>query len=80
MDLQQKPPQFLPISGKKIRIYYKGKRCVKCFGTGHLKNDCTSAWKDLMEYISDLMFDTGFDLIMLGDARKYLEKWRQERS
>jgi hypothetical protein len=24
MDLETKPPQFLPISGKKIRIYYKG--------------------------------------------------------
>ena len=31
-----------------------------------------------MEYVSDLMFETGFDLIMLGDAKKYLEKWRQE--
>jgi hypothetical protein len=80
MDLQQKPPQFLPISGKKIKIYYKGiaKRCVKCFGTGHLKKDCTSARKEWMEYVSDLMFETGFDLIMLGDARKYLEKWRLE--
>jgi hypothetical protein len=80
MDLQTKPPQFLPISGKKIKIYYKGieKRCVKCFGTGHIKKDCTSARKDWMEYVSDLMFDTGFDLMMLGDAKKYLEKWRLE--
>jgi hypothetical protein len=80
MDLETKPPQFLPISGKKIRIYYKGidKRCVKCFGTGHLKKDCTSARKDWMEYVSDLMFETGFDLEMLGDAKKYLEKWRSE--
>ena len=80
MDLRTKPPQFLPISGKKIKIYYKGikKRCVKCFGTGHIKKDCTSARKDWMEYVSDLMFDTGFDLIMLGDAKKYLEKWRLE--
>jgi hypothetical protein len=31
-----------------------------------------------MEYVSDLMFETGFDLIMLGDAKKYLEKWRLE--
>jgi hypothetical protein len=80
MDLQMKPPQFLPISGKKIRIYYKGieKRCVKCFGTGHLKRDCTSDRKNWMEYVSDLMFETGFDLEMLGDAKKYLEKWRLE--
>jgi hypothetical protein len=80
MDLQTKPPQFLPISGKKIKIYYKGiaKRCVRCLETGHLKKDCTSARKDWMEYVSDLMFDTGFDLIMLGDAKKYLEKWRLE--
>jgi hypothetical protein len=78
MDLQVKPPQFLPISGKKIRIYYKGiaKRCVKCFGTGHLRKDCTSNWKEWMEYVSDLMFETGFDLEMLGDAKKYLEMWR----
>jgi len=80
MDLRVKPPQFLPISGKKIKIYYKGieKRCVKCFGTGHLKKDCTSARKDWLEYVSDLMFQTGFDLNMLGDAKKYLEKWRME--
>ena len=80
MDLQTKPPQFLPISGKKIKIYYKGieKRCVKCLETGHLKKDCTSPKKNWMEYVSDLMFETGFDLIMLGDAKKYLEKWRLE--
>jgi hypothetical protein len=80
MDLHTKPPQLLPISGKKIKIYYKGiaKRCVKCLETGHFKKDCTSARKDWMEYVSDLMFETGFDLIMLGDAKKYLEKWRQE--
>ena len=74
MDLKQKPPQFLPIGGKKIKIYYKGitKRCVKCFGTGHLKKDCISTRKDWMENVSDLMFETGFDLIMLGYARKYL--------
>jgi hypothetical protein len=80
MDLKTKPPQFLPISGKKIKIYYKGieKRCIKCFGTGHLKKDCTSARKAWMEYVSDLMFETGFDLKMLGDAQKYLEKWRSE--
>ena len=78
MDLTSKPPQFLPIGGKKIRIYYKGiaKRCVKCFGTGHLKKDCTSPRKDWMEYVSDFMFEKDFDLDMLGDARKYLEKWR----
>jgi hypothetical protein len=80
MDLQTKPPQFLPISGKKIKIYYKGieKRCVKCLKTGHLKKDCTSPKKNWMEYVLDLMFETGFDLIMLGDAKKYLEKWRLE--
>jgi hypothetical protein len=80
MDLKTKPPQFLPISGKKIKIYYKGieKRCVKCFGTGHLKKDCILARKVWMEYVSDLMFETGFDLKMLGDAQKYLEKWRSE--
>jgi hypothetical protein len=80
MDLRVKPPQFLPIGGKKIRIYYKGiaKRCVKCFGTGHLKKDCTSNRKDWMEYVSDLMFETDFDLEMLGDSKKYLEKWRLE--
>jgi hypothetical protein len=80
MDLKIKPPQFLPIGGKKIKIYYKGieKRCVKCFGTGHLKKDCTSARKDWMEYVSNLMVEMNFDLNMLGDAKKYLEKWRLE--
>jgi hypothetical protein len=31
-----------------------------------------------MEYVSDFMFETDFDLEMLGDARKYLAKWRLE--
>jgi hypothetical protein len=80
MDLHTKPPQLLPISGKKIKIYYKGiaKRCVKCLETDHFKKDCTLARKDWMEYVSNLMFETGFDLGMLGDAKKYLEKWRHE--
>ena len=41
IDLKSKPLQFLPISGKKIKIYYKRikikKTCVKCFGAGHQK-------------------------------------------
>ena len=80
MDLEKKPPQFLPIGGKKIRIYYKGisKRCVKCFGTGHLKKDCSMQRKDWMEYVSDFMFESEFDLEMLGEAKKYLVKWRAE--
>jgi hypothetical protein len=51
MDLRVKPTRLLPIGGKKIRIYYKGiaKRCVKCFGTGHLKKECTLNRKDWME-------------------------------
>ena len=31
-----------------------------------------------MEYVSDFMFEMGFDLDMLGDAKKYLERWRME--
>ena len=80
MDLASRPPQFLPIGGKKIRIYYKGiaKRCVRCFGTGHLKRDCSADRKDWMEYVSDFMMERDLDLNMLGDAKKYLEKWRLE--
>jgi hypothetical protein len=31
-----------------------------------------------MENISNLMVEMNFELSMLGDAKKYLEKWRLE--
>ena len=40
MKLSREIPQFIPMHGKKVRLYYRGitKRCTHCFGSHQRKN------------------------------------------
>jgi hypothetical protein len=51
-------PEYLPIKGKRARIYYHGIApfCIVCNNDGHVKNDCTNApvpWADYIESLKD---------------------------
>ncbi len=58
-------PEFLPIRGKRARIYYHGIApfCVTCYNPGHTKNDCHSEQVSWADYILSLK-DTGIPLAL----------------
>ena len=54
MELERPIPQFIPMCGKKIEIYYRGMRqvCVNCYMPGHKKRDCVVEKREWMDYVS----------------------------
>ena len=56
MKLTSDLPQFVPICGKRIRLYYRGikKMCTNCFGA-HARKVCTSTKVQWIQYVSDFM-------------------------
>jgi hypothetical protein len=52
-------PEYLPMWGKKARVYYHGipSFCVGCYTVGHVKADCEEnsiSWKDFINNLLDL--------------------------
>jgi hypothetical protein len=52
MQLNADLPQFVPICGKRIRLYYRGipKMCTNCFGP-HIRKVCSSSRVQWIEYV-----------------------------
>ena len=78
MRLYSDLPQFVPIHGKRIRLYYRGirKLCTNCFG-GHLRKNCSSPKVQWVEYVSDFM--SKYNHIpeeSYGKWSKIVKEWR----
>jgi hypothetical protein len=78
MRLHSDLPQFVPICGKRIRLYYKGitKQCTNCFGP-HIRKNCNSPRVQWIEYVSNFM--SNHDHIpsdYYGKWAKIVEEWR----
>jgi hypothetical protein len=58
MKLRSDLPQFLPMFGKRIRVYYRGiiKKCTNCFGP-HARKSCDRAKTSWIQYVGELMTD-----------------------
>jgi hypothetical protein len=56
MKLDSDLPQFLPMFGKRIRLYYRGiiKKCSNCFGP-HARKTCNQERVTWIEYVGELM-------------------------
>ena len=56
MKLSREPPQFLPMFGKRIRLYYRGitKKCTNCF-LPHQRKTCKNERVPWMEYVTTFM-------------------------
>ena len=54
MKLDQSIPQLLPMSGRRIKIYYRGVRrlCTNCFGK-HQKRECGNEKVPWIDYVSN---------------------------
>ena len=57
MKIEKWIPQYLPMYGSKIRIYYKNvvKICTRCYEGGHIRKDCQNNKKQWIDYVSDFM-------------------------
>ena len=58
MKLNRDIPQFLPMFGRRIRIYYKGitKLCTQCFGS-HNRRQCQNEKVPWVIYVRNYMFN-----------------------
>jgi hypothetical protein len=56
LKLAYQIPEYLPMWGKKVRIYYHGisSFCTNCYDIGHPRNECkakSSTWKDYIDHL-----------------------------
>jgi len=73
--LIKKPiPQFLPMDGKRIKVYHRGiKRiCQNCFCSGHYRVNCSQERVDWMAYVDYFILESGFDSKEAEKAKKIL--------
>jgi len=79
MLLQRPIHQFLPIDGKKIKVYHKGikKMCSNCYQAGHLRMACQSNRVDWMSYVDNFVLNSGLDETYFGKWMEKLQNWRE---
>jgi hypothetical protein len=53
MTIKQEIPQFLPMMGRKVRVYYRGitKLCINCYQPGHIKKNCKNSTVGWIDYV-----------------------------
>ena len=78
MRLSSSLPQFVPMCGKRIRLYYRDipKICTQCFGN-HPRKGCTAEKVPWVKYVSDFMLR--YDYIpteSYGKWAKIVAQWR----
>ncbi len=78
MEIKDPIPQFLPIDGKRIKIYHKGikKWCTNCFKATHLRMACTSQRIEWLEYVDRFMVNNNLDNSYYGKWLERVDDWR----
>jgi hypothetical protein len=78
MHLHRKIPQFLPMGGKKIRIYHRGidKLCLNCYRAGHNRLQCPNDRLDWLSYIDRGMQRANLDISYYGGWVERVADWR----
>ena len=78
MEIKNPIPQFLPIDGKRIKIYHKGikKWCTNCFKATHLRLACTSQRIEWLEYVDRFMVNNIFNNSYYGKWLERVDDWR----
>ena len=69
MRLERTIPQFLPIMGRKIEVYYRGIEitCNKCYEEGHRRSDCQSDKVEWLDYVKNFIeSNEQIELAMFG--------------
>jgi len=81
VKLKKPMPQFLPMHGYKVRIYYQGisRVCTNCYKTGHIRKECPNPNKPWLNFVVDFITDNeqipeeyfGF---WMKKSREYIQK------
>jgi len=81
MRLEKKIPQFLPMLGRKIRVYYRGieKLCINCYKPGHIKRDCKNQTVGWITYVESFMQENDFDISLYGNWNRIVDNIKQKR-
>ena len=81
MKLHSNIPQFLPIDGRRIKIYYRNinKLCTNCFGA-HNKRNCKEEKVKWIDYVDKFMKDNQhIDPSLYGRWAMILEREKKQR-
>jgi hypothetical protein len=89
MTIEQEIPQFLPMMGLKVLVYYCGitKLCINCYQPGHIKKNCknsTVGWIDYVKKLkeehdfSDDLYENWIKILDLNQIKKEKEKQRRQ--
>ena len=68
ITLSENIPEWLPMFGKKVRVFYHGmmRQCNGCFGLGHLKWECKNPKANWRGYVASLKATARFEDQLLG--------------
>jgi hypothetical protein len=68
-------PEWLPMYGKKVRIFYHGmmRQCNGCYKLGHMKWECKEEKSNWKTYVATLRSTGNFEDVLFGS-------WLDERS
>jgi hypothetical protein len=75
-------PQFIPMNGRKVKIYYRGmeKMCINCYRPGHMKVDCEEDQVVWLEYVERFIAsNTGIDPSLYGRYVNIVKRWRENK-
>ena len=78
MQMDHPIPQFLPMAGKRVKVYYRGiqKLCTNCFEPGHRKLQCPNSRKSWLNYVDFFMLSNEFPEECYGKWNDRVEEWR----
>ena len=75
MTIEKEIPQFLPMMGRKVRVYYRGitKLCINCYQPGHIKKNCQNSTIGLIDYVEKFKDNKNFLDELYGNWIKILK-------
>jgi hypothetical protein len=80
LKLQRHIPEYLPMYGRRIRIFYIGmqKQCNNCLELGHIKPECESEKRDWFSFIEELIESKDFKKELFGEWPEIIKNKRNQ--
>ena len=81
MRLSKSVPQFLPMLGRKIKVYYRGitKLCINCYEPGHIRKDCPNQTVGWISYVERFMRENKLDDSLYGNWKKVVDNIKHKK-
>jgi hypothetical protein len=78
MMIKKPIPQFLPMDGKRIKIYHRDikRMCQNCFSGGHYRAAYPREKVDWMAYVDYFIMESGFEEEMFGKWVSRVNDWQ----